>query len=281
MSDPLSEPLSAALQSLIRAVDAADSATGLLDAVQHLADAHLEGAIPTLIAALSYNNPGAAVAAVDGLIKLGKPSVPALLEQLDQHNYTARAWAIRALAGIGDPRGLTTLLGAATADFAMSVRRAAAKGLGSLKWAEFPADEVEIAQAEAMDALLFVCDDDEWIVRYAAVAGLQALASAIWQIYPDWQAPILTKFEQLARHESVWAVRARVWLAQSELETLFPSAESHLEEPAAIEPVEIFANWRSTLENVYRRKSQERPLPEGDPRRFKGLAASITPHPPA
>ena len=126
------------LQALIEAVNAADSATRLTDAVQQLADARLLSAIPTLIAALGYNNPGAAVAAVEGLIVLGEPAVPALLNELDQHNYTARAWAIRSLAGIGDPRGLTTLLGAATADFAMSVRRAAARGLGKLRWAEFP-----------------------------------------------------------------------------------------------------------------------------------------------
>nr|WP_263975500.1 HEAT repeat domain-containing protein [Leptolyngbya sp. 7M] len=159
------------LKTLIAAVDAADSSARLLEAVQDLANAADVGAVPTLIAALSYNNPGAAVAAVDGLIKIGEPAVPALLDQLDRHNYTARAWAIRALAGIGDPRGLTTLLGAATADFAMSVRRAAARGLGTLKWPQFPADELEMAQAEALDALLFVCDDEEWVVRYAAVTN--------------------------------------------------------------------------------------------------------------
>ncbi|PZV09727.1 MAG: phycocyanobilin lyase, partial [Leptolyngbya sp.] len=60
------------LSSLIRAVEAADSSKSLQEAVQNLAAARLEGAIPTLIAALSYNNPGAAVAAVDGLIQLGE-----------------------------------------------------------------------------------------------------------------------------------------------------------------------------------------------------------------
>jgi phycocyanobilin lyase beta subunit len=263
--------MSDTLQTLIAAVDAADSSPRLLEAVQQLADACLEGAVPTLIAALSYNNPGAAVAAVEGLVKIGEPAVPSLLDQLDRHNYTARAWAIRALAGIGDPRGLTTLLGAATADFAMSVRRAAARGLGTLKWHQFIAEEVEIAQAEALDALLFVCDDEEWVVRYAAVTGLQILAAAIWQTYPDWRSPILAKLDQMANHDPVWAIRARVWLAQQELQQL-------PEQPISIpdESVhEILSAWRSTLENLYRRKSQERPLPEGDPRRFRDLAASI------
>jgi phycocyanobilin lyase beta subunit len=264
--------MSDTLQTLIAAVDAADSSPRLLEAVQQLSDACLEGAVPTLIAALSYNNPGAAVAAVEGLVKIGEPAVPGLLDQLDRHNYTARAWAIRALAGIGDPRGLTTLLGAATADFAMSVRRAASRGLGTLKWHQFPADELEIAQAEALDALLFVCDDEEWVVRYAAVTGLQILAAAIWQTHPDWRSPILAKLDQMANHDPVWAIRARVWLAQQQLQQLPEQPASLPNEPVA----EIIANWRSTLESLYHRKSQERPLPEGDPRRFRDLAASIT-----
>jgi phycobilisome rod-core linker protein len=35
-------------------------------------------------------------------------------------------------------------------------------------------------------------------------------------------------------------------------------------------------DWRITLENFYSRKSQERRLPEGDPGKFRGIAASIT-----
>lgn len=259
------------LHSLIAAVEAADSATKLSDAVEQLSQARLEGAIPTLIAALSYNNPGAAVAAVEGLVHLGEPAVPALLDQLDQHNYTARAWAIRALAGIGDPRGLTTLLGAATADFALSVRRAAARGLGTLKWHKFPFEELEIAQAECLDALLFVCEDEEWIVRYAAVTGLQSLALAIWSAHPDWRSPILAKFEQMASQDPVWAVRARVWWAQQTLQQQIGPDVLDIPVPTQT----VFADWRSTLEHLYHRKSQERPLSEGDPRRFRDLAAAI------
>ena len=276
--------MSDSLAALIHAVDQADSSASLLEAVQNLAAAGLVGALPTLIAALSYNNPGAAVAAVDGLIKIGAPAVPGILEQLDAHNYTARAWAIRALAGIGDARGLTTLLGAATADFAMSVRRAAAKGLGSLNWQQFDDDELEIAQAEAMDALLFVCDDEEWVVRYAAVVGLQNLALAIWPLYPDWRAPILARFEHMAEQDPVWAVRSRVWMAQQQLQTALGRDGLKLDRPAlhSAEPVsEILNHWRLTLEKVYQRKSKERPLPEGDPRRFRDLAASLAaPQPP-
>ncbi|MGK7909684.1 MAG: HEAT repeat domain-containing protein, partial [Synechococcus sp.] len=47
---------------LIRAIDLADSADAMLDAVEALADIRSPEAIPTLIEVLGYNNPGAAVA---------------------------------------------------------------------------------------------------------------------------------------------------------------------------------------------------------------------------
>ena len=99
---------------LIQAVEDADSADGLLSAVEALADACDPEAIPTLIAVLGYNNPGAAVAAVDGLIALGETAIPSLLELIDTYNYGARAWAVRACAGIGDPRTLDLLLTSAS-----------------------------------------------------------------------------------------------------------------------------------------------------------------------
>ena len=88
---------------LIQAVEQADSSEGLLNAVKALAAAESPEAIPTLITVLGYNNPGAAVAAVDGLIQIGEPAVLPLLEQLDGYNYGARAWAVRALAELATP----------------------------------------------------------------------------------------------------------------------------------------------------------------------------------
>jgi phycocyanobilin lyase subunit beta len=260
------------LSSLIRAVEEADSSNLLVEAVQNLAAAHLEGAVPTLIAALSYNNPGAAVAAVDGLIKIGETAVPALLELLDNHNYTARAWTIRALAGIGDPRGLLTLLGAATADFALSVRRAAARGLGMMKWHWFPEDLLEIAQAEAMDALLFVAqEDEEWVVRYSAVVGLQSLADAIAVTYPDWRWQIHSQFEQMAVNDESWAVRARVWMAQQHFEAeTITVLRDHRPSPLSS------MDWQRIMDGLYGRKGQERlVLAEGDPRRYREVAVAI------
>ena len=164
------------ITQLIKDVDKADSADDLLEAVETLAEACHEEAIVTLIEVLGYNNPGAAVAAVDGLIALGKVTVPSLLEQLDGYNYGARAWAIRALAGIGDPRALNTLLDAALNDFSQSVRRSAARGLGIIKWSEVDAEEVLNKQTQVLETLLQVSEDVEWVVRYAAVVGLQSLS---------------------------------------------------------------------------------------------------------
>ena len=266
------------LSQLIQAVEEADSSKLLLEAVKNLADAQLEGAIPILIEALSYNNPGAAVASVDGLIKLGYPSVPALLELLDMHNYTARSWALRALSGIGDPRGLVTLIGVATADFAMSVRRAAVKGLGTMKWAWFPDEMRDIAQEEALDALLFVAQqDEEWVVRYAAVVGLQSLAMTIADIHPEWRSEIQTQFNLMSCNDEVLAVRGRVWLAQQAIAQIYTNnlntSIKVIEEKSPLSPTD----WQNILDKLYEIKYQERLefVSEGDPRRFQKLAIAI------
>lgn len=259
---------------LIRAVEEADSSARLLEAVQALADARLEAAIPTLIAALGYNNPGAAVAAVDGLVQIGAAVVPSLLEQIDGYNYGARAWVVRALAGIRDPRGLETLLAAARTDFAMSVRRAAVKGLGTLHWRQFPPDQVQPAQAQVLETLLLSQEDPEWIVRYATVVGLQALAAAVSTTRPDWLLQIQAHLEHLAVTDENLAVRARTWLAQQQLQGML--AVTQLPTSSYQPASSLEADWHSTLERVYNRKSQERSLvDEGDPRKFREVAAAI------
>jgi phycocyanobilin lyase subunit beta len=208
-------------QKLIHAVEQADSSAGLLEAVQNLAAVRLEEAIPTLIAALGYNNPGAAVAAVDGLVLIGKPVVKPLLELIDDYNYGARAWAVRALAGIGDPRALGTLLEAAKTDFSLSVRRAAARGLGTLRWNELPEDKIRTAQVQALDTLLIVSQDTEWVVRYAAVTGLEALAIALAETQPDLVPKVIAKLETIVQGDGEVAVRTRVRMAQQQLQEEF------------------------------------------------------------
>lgn len=200
-------------QTLIQAVETADSAKTLLEAVQNLADANLHESVPTLIAALGYNNPGAAVAAVDGLIKIGEPAVLPLLELIDNYNYGARAWAIRALAGIGDPRGLNTLLDAAANDFALSVRRAAARGLGIIRWQELPLDAAKSAQQQAYRVLKVVCKDPEWVVRYAGVVGLERLAIAALKVQPELIPAINLDLQAVRREDDEISLKSRAELA--------------------------------------------------------------------
>jgi phycocyanobilin lyase subunit beta len=198
------------MNELIRAVTEADSPDRMLAAVQNLVLAKDVAAIPTLIAVFGYNNPAAAVVAVSGLIELGESSVPQLLLQIDDYNYGARAYSIRTLAAIADPRALDLLLSAAATDFAPSVRRAAAKGLGKLHWDKLDEEESSKAQQQALATLLSISHDSDWSIRYAAIVGLQALAKI-----PDLQQPIQTRFQEMFATDKEKAVRARVQMAQT------------------------------------------------------------------
>lgn len=201
------------LPQLIRAVETATSKGEIIQAVRSLAAARHPEAIPTLIAVLGYNNPGAAVAAVDGLVALESQAVTAILEQLDGYNYGARAWAIRALALIGDPRALEVLADTARADFALSVRRAAARGVGALQWHLLPAAAIAPAQATALETLLAVTADPEWVVRYAAVAGLHNLGEALVSDRSEVHTTITQHLRTVAAEDETLAVRARAVLA--------------------------------------------------------------------
>ncbi len=167
--------LNSSIDDLINAVRDADSASKLFLAVAELAKVRSPLAIPTLIEVLGFNNPGAAVAATEGLIAIGESAVTTLLKNVDDYNYGARAWAIRVFAGIGDPRALDLLLQAASKDFSLSVRRAATKGLGSMAWEKFNPQEIQQAEQKILKTLLFICNDEEWVVRYASVFSLASL----------------------------------------------------------------------------------------------------------
>lgn len=198
------------IEQLIQAVESADSAAKLVGAVRALAATRSPLAVPQLTTVLRYNNPGAAVAAVDGLIQIGDAAMTHLLANMDGYNYGARAWATRACAGIGDPRALALLQEAALTDFALSVRRAAAKGLGFLRWQSLPQEEQEAVQKTIYDTLLQVCGDPEWVVRYAAIAGLENLATqAIHyrQSLTDFLQVLLEQEpEAIVRERIIWAL---------------------------------------------------------------------------
>ena len=213
------------LQSSLQAVDDADSAKSMLHAVEALAELQHEGSIDMLIRVLAYNNPGAAVAAVDGLIAIGTPAASAVLSQIDGYNYGARAWALRVLAGIGDPRGLDLILETAAEDFSLSVRRAAARGLGAIQWERLEASQRQPAQVQSRDTLLeIVKNDSEWVVRYAAIVGLQGVANALTEEGSvDLISPILEGLQHLVAADVALAVKARADWAISQLSESSPS----------------------------------------------------------
>ena len=202
----------------ITALQQADSAQDLLRATQELAASADASAAPVLVEVLGFNNPGAAVAAVEGLISLGTAAVEALL-QLDPENYGARAWAVRALAGIGDVRGLELLLDALGSDVAASVRRAAAKGLGQMQLAELPPDQQQVVQRQCLGALLAATSDGEWVVRYAVAVGLELLAAGLPPRLPEWQqarAGLVTLLAAAADNAPVVQRRAHLALLRLE-----------------------------------------------------------------
>ncbi|MFO7629390.1 MAG: HEAT repeat domain-containing protein, partial [Prochlorococcaceae cyanobacterium] len=174
-------------------------------------------AAPVLVEVLGYNNPGAAVAAVDGLVAIGQAAVPALLE-LDPGNYGARAWAVRALAGIGDVRGLELLEDALGRDVAASVRRAAAKGLGQLLLDDLEAAEQQAVRRRCLKALAAAGADGEWVVRYAVAVGLESLAMELEQ--GDLRQQAIQSLQTLAEatQEPTAVVRCRARLALENLQ---------------------------------------------------------------
>lgn len=219
---PPPSPNAASVAARIGAVRQADSALALLRATQELAAAATAdadaSAAPVLVEVLGFNNPGAAVAAVEGLIQLGGAAVEALL-QLDPDNYGARAWAVRALAGIGDVRGLELLLEALGSDVAASVRRAAAKGLGQLQLEPLPEPERLRVRRLCLEALLAATADGEWVVRYAVVVGLESLVGALARDASERQQAIVGLSRLgAADGDTPPVVRQRAKLALSRLE---------------------------------------------------------------
>jgi phycocyanobilin lyase beta subunit len=202
---------------LIRNLQEADSPVGLLQATRALAAAcHPEAAVH-LVEVLGFNNPGAAVAAVEGLVALGTAAVEPLLTNIDGYNYGARAWAVRALSGIGDPRGLAVLEEALAEDIGPSVRRAAARGLGQLRLEGLPPEQRTAIWLRCLTGLLAGTADPEWVVRYAVVVGLEQLLPQ--PLAAEQRARGLAQLEGLAApvSEDTLVVRLRARLALDNL----------------------------------------------------------------
>jgi phycocyanobilin lyase beta subunit len=158
------------LSSAIRELDRARTTPDLIQATRSLSTLKDLKAAPKLIEVLSFNNPAVGAVAMGGLIALGPDVVPILLRNLNAHDYGARAWAIRALAELKDPRGTDVLIQALQQDIAPSVRRAAAKGLAAISGASIHSPD----RAEhCLQALIDAGEDGEWVVRYAVAYGLE------------------------------------------------------------------------------------------------------------
>ncbi|MFM7674973.1 MAG: HEAT repeat domain-containing protein [Synechococcus sp.] len=218
-------PAAATVEPLVQAVQQAATALELLQATQALAAAAHPAVAPCLVEVLGFNNPGAAVAAVDGLIALGPAAVEPILRDLDGYNYGARAWAVRALAGIGDVRGLEVLEEALGHDIGPSVRRAAARGLGQLRLADLEADHRSAVTERCLRALEAGTGDGEWVVRYAVVVGLHSLAHSLAH-GPKGEAERIGRVRQALENrshpdqEAVPVVRLRARHGLTQLEAL-------------------------------------------------------------
>jgi phycocyanobilin lyase beta subunit len=190
---------------LIQDIDQAHTPAQLVQAVHALADTRNERAIPTLISVLGFNNPGAAIAAMHGLVAIGRSCVDSLMSLMDDYNYGARAYTVRALAMIGDPKALPILLNCAKTDFSPSVRRAAIKGLGKIhgEWVEM------IDYSEVLMTLQSMLKDQDWSIRYAAIVALDGLGKLSHGI----STKAIALLESSKTHESDLTVKSRMEMA--------------------------------------------------------------------
>ena len=204
----------AELKAAFARLDQATSTPELVKATRALASLQDPRAAETLIKVLGFNNPAVASVATEGLIRLGCSIVPQLLVSMDARNYGARAWVVKVLATLRDPRGLELLEHALHADIAPSVRRAATRGLAEL-------DLNNTKDADAIRrcylGLLLAGRDDEWVVRYAAAFGLERRlqqSNATGSI-SDQALALLRKLSSSS--EDVKVVRLRAQLALQRL----------------------------------------------------------------
>ena len=204
----------AELKAAFARLDQATSTPELVKATRALASLQDPVAAETLIKVLGFNNPAVASVATEGLIRLGCSIVPELLVSMDARNYGARAWVVKVLATLRDPRGLELLEHALHADIAPSVRRAATRGLAEL-------DLNNTKDADAISrcylGLLLAGRDDEWVVRYAAAFGIERRLQQSYATgsISDQALALLRKLSSSS--EDVKVVRLRAQLALQRL----------------------------------------------------------------
>ena len=216
MSQDNTEELNTRLQAIDQAAtrQALAGASAQLVALmpQLSSEPELQGqAISCCIDLLKANNPAAALQALRGLIGCGAAAVEPLLNSLDERNYGARAWTVRALSAIQDPRGLAVLQRAVAHDIGPSVRQAAAYGLGRLQ-----GDERNLLE-QCLISLKLACSDSEWSVRYAAVAALEQRLQQGLPTELEIEAQALLRLRSRQDMDDTLVVRLRALLALERL----------------------------------------------------------------
>ena len=152
------------LSVLTQKVQTAQNEEDLRIAIEQLIATRSAEVIPVLIRSLRCTNSAICDVIVEGLVSYGEQAVPVIIQNLDDHDYAARYQEIRALVQLAHPDSFDTFVWGLTEDFAPSVRRASAKGLGVLQ------------DPRAIPVLLSVIADPDWAVRYAVVIGLEPFA---------------------------------------------------------------------------------------------------------
>ena len=168
-------------------------------------------AISCCIDLLKANNPAAALHALRGLIDCGAAAVEPLLNSLDERDYGSRAWTVRALSALQDPRGLSVLQRAVANDIGPSVRQAAAYGLGRLQGND------ESLLRQCLNSLELACSDSEWSVRYAGVAALEQRLQQSLPTELDNRARALLQQRSQEDLDDTLVVRLRALLALERL----------------------------------------------------------------
>ena len=160
---------------------------------------------------LKANNPAAALHALRGLVDCGAAAVEPLLNSLDERDYGSRAWTVRALSALQDPRGLSVLQRAVANDIGPSVRQAAAYGLGRLQGND------ESLLRQCLNSLELACSDSEWSVRYAGVAALEQRLQQSLPTELDNRARALLQQRSQQDLDDTLVVRLRALLALERL----------------------------------------------------------------
>jgi phycocyanobilin lyase subunit beta len=75
-------------------------------------------------------------------------------------------------------------------------------------------------QGRCLAVLLDCAQDPEWVVRYGAIAGIQSLSGAITQVQSQILPSVLEALEERRSQEASLAVKARILLAQQQVQCL-------------------------------------------------------------